>query len=88
MEELGKGVSRLNEIGTPQENWQNQLTWNSESYQGLSTNQKAYRSYIMIHGTFVVNVQLSLHMGPPTCGAEAIPKAVDCLWKHFTNQPQ
>jgi hypothetical protein len=46
---------------------QSQLTWPTGSYQGLTTNQKAYKSCIKTHSTFVTNVQLSLPVGPPKC---------------------
>ena len=38
----------------------------------------------MTYGTYVANVQLSLHVGPPICATGAIPIAVDCLWKPNT----
>lgn len=33
--------------------------------------------------TYVANVQLSLHVSPPTTGAGAVPKVVACLWNPF-----
>ena len=67
-----------------QEYQQSQLTLTIVNYQGLTTNQKVYSSWIMTYGTYVANVQLSLHVGPPICATGAIPIAVDCLWKPNT----
>ena len=33
--------------------------------------------------TYVADVQLSLHVGPPTTGAWAVFNAVACLWNTF-----
>lgn len=75
-------------MGTPLAPQQGQLTWMIGSYQGLTTNEKAYRSCIMPYGMHVENVHLSFHLDLPTCGVVAIPIAVDCLWKLFTDWPQ
>ena len=79
MEELGKGFMALVEIWTQLKDQQGQLTWTTGSYQGLTTNQKAYRSCIRTYGTYVANVQLSLHVSTPKCGTGAILKIFDSL---------
>ena len=33
--------------------------------------------------TYVADMQLCLHVGPPTTGSQAVPKAVACLWIPF-----
>jgi hypothetical protein len=33
--------------------------------------------------TYLADVQLGLHVGPPTTGTGAVPKAVACLWNPF-----
>jgi hypothetical protein len=33
--------------------------------------------------TYVADIHPSLHMGPPTTGEGAIPKALACLWVSF-----
>ena len=84
MEELAEGLKALTEMGTPQEHQQIQLTWTPGSSQRLSHQPKS------THGldqrppsTYVADVQLSLHVGPPTTGAWAVFNAVACLWNTF-----
>jgi hypothetical protein len=36
--------------------------------------------------TYVADVQLSLHVCPPTTGVRAVPKAAACLWYPFPNR--
>ena len=64
MEALGQGFRELVEIGSPQEDQQGKLPWTIGSSQGLTTKQEVYRRQTTTYGTYVANVQLSLHMGP------------------------
>ena len=66
-------------MGTPQEDQQNQLAWTSTSFREGDISQRMHTGWNKALGTYVGDVQLSLHVSPPTTGTEALPKTVpDC----------
>ena len=77
MEELGEGLRNPEEIGTPNEDQQNQLIWTLGGTQRL-TNQRAYIGFSPPQ-TYAADVQLGLYVGPPTTGARAHPDFSPCL---------
>lgn len=76
MEELEEGLRDPERTGTPQED---QLTWSP----GGSQRQKHKNIHGLDLGTYIADVQLGIHVGPPTTGAgggEAYLDSVACLW--------
>jgi hypothetical protein len=53
-----------------------------------TNNEKAYRSCIMTYRIYVANVQLSLHVGTPTCAVGISLKLLSVCQKPFTSWPQ
>jgi hypothetical protein len=45
--------------------------------------QRMSQAVSRLSHTYVTNIQLDLHVGNPTTGVGAIPKAVACLWDMF-----
>jgi hypothetical protein len=72
-------------IGTPQEDQQSQLTWTLGGSQRLSYQPKSiYGLDLTPSPTYVADVQLNLHKGPPTIGAGAILESAACSWILFS----
>ena len=68
-EELGEGLKALKVIGVSEEDQQSQLTWTFRSSQRQNHIPKSIHGLDRGRGTYVADVQLSLHVGPPTTGA-------------------
>lgn len=73
MEEVRKGLKALKGMSTPQED---HLTWMSESSQRLCYQPKKTHVLESGPGTYVADMQLSLHVDPPTPEPEVLPKAI------------
>jgi hypothetical protein len=86
MEEWGKVLKALKGMGTPQEDQQSQLTWSSGSSQSLSHQTKNIYELEQAPGTYVEDVQLSLHVDPSTTWTEGLPKAISWLWYSSPNR--
>ena len=53
------------------------------SFWGHSEAEPPTKDWTKVPGTYVADMQLRLHVGLPTTGVEAVPKALDYLWKLF-----
>ena len=53
------------------------------SFWGHSEAEPHTKDWTKVPGTYVADMQLRLHVGLPTTGVEAVPKALDYLWKLF-----
>ena len=77
MKELGEGWRAPKGIGTLQEDQQNQLAWTFGDSQRTEAPTKEVRPRHRC--TYVVDVQVSLNVSPPTTGVRVVPKAVASL---------
>ena len=75
MEELREGLKTLKGL-TPQEDQQSQLSWLPGRSQRLNHQTKSIHRLNLGPGTYVADVQLRLHVGPPTTGVWPVPRAV------------
>ena len=77
----GPGRDR-NPTGRPTEST-NMVPWGLSETEPLT--KEHTRAGHRLSCTHVVDVQLGLHVGPPTAGAGAVPKSVACLWIPTSN---
>ena len=76
MEELGKGVKDLKEIGTDQKDSQRQVTWISWRSQRLSHQLKSTHGPGKGHSTYITEVLFSPQVCLPTNGTRTVPKSL------------
>ena len=76
-EELGEGLVGPKKTTTPQEDQENQLTWTFGDSQRLDHQPQSERGLDLdpcppSFPTYVAEVQLGFHAGPPTTGMEGL----------------
>lgn len=81
LEKFRERLRNLNRIQIPQEDQHSQLTWTLGGSQRLNHQQKSLQELdVAPHKhTCAAHVQLGLHVGPSTIGADADPDCVACL---------
>lgn len=82
MQHLGEGLRNPKGTGTPQEA-QRSLTWTLGGSQRINHQTKSIQGLDLAAtnpAPTYIDVQLGLHLGPPSTGAGAYPDSVACLW--------
>jgi hypothetical protein len=74
-----KGLRDHKGIGTPKDDQLSQVTWTLGDFQRLNHQPKSTYGLDIGPHTYVADVQLCLHAGPPITGIRAVPKSVACL---------
>jgi hypothetical protein len=79
---VGRRTEDLKGIRIPPKDQQSQLTWTF----GNSQRPKSINRLNVVHGTYVADVQIILHVGSPTTGLVAAPKYIACLLNLFQHR--
>jgi hypothetical protein len=77
-------MGALKVIGTPHKCQKSQLPWTFEGSETEPLTKEHKKVGPRSPQTYVADVQLGLHVGPPTTRAGAVPKAGVCLWNPFS----